>query len=66
MTLHEVLERAAEMNPEDRAKLVTICGTHDMRTLPRVSTGGDPGPPLYCPTCLTVFSPKSFRPWNPA
>ena len=44
MTLHEVLECAAEMDPEDRAKLAAICRARDMKALPRTSTGGDPGP----------------------
>jgi len=65
VTLHEVLERAAEMNLADRRKLVRLCGDHDMGTLPRTTTGGHPGPPIYCPICFTVFSPASFRPWNP-
>jgi hypothetical protein len=66
MTLHEVLERAAEMDPAERRTLSELCGTHGMAALPRTTTGGNPGPPPNCPICYTVFSPASFRPWNPA
>ena len=64
MTLHEVLERAAEMNALDRRKLVEMCGIHDIAALPRTSTGVNPGPPYFCPL-LHVFSPSSLRAWNP-
>jgi hypothetical protein len=66
MTLHEVLERAAEMEQSWRWQtFVTVCGgTHDVRTLPRTTTGGNPGPPYYCPICFTVYSAASFRMWN--
>ena len=64
MTLHEVLERAAEMDKQLRWDLSSRCD-HDLRSLPRTATGGVPGPPYYCPVCYTAFSPVSFRPWNP-
>jgi hypothetical protein len=54
------------MDPTERRRLVEMCGTHDLAALPRTTTGGNPGPPVYCPICYTVFSPASFRPWNPA
>ena len=65
MTLHEVLERAAEMNRMDRWHLFNACCQHNFKMLPRTATGGIPGPPYYCPVCMTVFSAASFRMWNP-
>lgn len=66
MTLHEVLDKAAEMQPDVRWRVFQdVCGgNHDPRSLPSVSTGGHPAPPRYCPVCFTAFSPASFRMWN--
>lgn len=67
MTLHEVLEKAAEMPPTERWKLFAdVCGRqHDLQSLPHTTTGGIPSSPIYCPVCFTAFSPVSCRMWNP-
>ncbi|MEP7308070.1 MAG: hypothetical protein ABJA98_21420 [Acidobacteriota bacterium] len=67
MTLHQVLERAAEMQVGERWRVFQdVCGGHhDPNALPPVTTGGVPTSPHYCPVCFTVFGPASFRMWNP-
>jgi hypothetical protein len=66
MTLHDLLERAAEIPPADRWELFQ-CVRRNPRSedLPPTTTGGIPRPPRYCPVCYTVLGPKSFRMWNP-
>lgn len=67
MTLHEVLEKAAEMPADVRWDVFNrVCGgAHDPKALPSVTTGGVPASPRYYPLCFTAFSPVSFRMWNP-
>jgi hypothetical protein len=67
MTLHEVLERAAELSPVSRWQLFCdVCQQrHDLSSLPHTTTGGLPRSPRYCPVCFTAFSPVSWRMWNP-
>ena len=55
-----------EMDADGRRKLAEMCG-HDMAALPTTTIGGNPpGPPIDCPNRDMVFSPVSFRSWNPA
>jgi hypothetical protein len=65
MTLQEALTHADDMTTADRWSAFTSCGLHNIRALPRTSTGRDDGPPYVCPTCWTVFGAGSFRIWNP-
>jgi hypothetical protein len=65
VTLNEVLDRAAAMEPTTRWEVFTTCGTHDRRTLPRLFPGSLEARPYYCPQCYTVFSAAGFVMWNP-
>jgi hypothetical protein len=65
MTLHEALARADEMTIADRWTAFAACGVHDIRALPRTTTGRNDGPPYFCLACCTVFGAGSFRVWNP-
>ena len=57
MTLEQVLEKAAQMDPGERWKSWLACGLdrHSFDSLPRTETGGSP-PPYYCPRCWTAFT----------
>jgi hypothetical protein len=48
------------MPAEDRSKLAAICGIHDMKTLPRVSTRRRSGAAALLPDVLDGVQPEEF------
>jgi hypothetical protein len=64
MTLNQVLDCAAGMEPTKRWNLFSGCGPHDRHALARSFTDVLADAPYFWPVCCTVFSAGGFQMWS--